>query len=113
MKIKLLIVFVLLANVVLAQDFEGTIKWSMKMDITDPKLKAQMEEAERKMQDPATQAQMKQAMEKMNDPQFKKNDGLQPAAQSANGSHDEKYAGGRFHDANRYDDENKSWQRTD
>lgn len=44
----------------------------MKMDITDPKLKAQMEEAERKMQDPATQAQMKQAMEKMNDPQFKK-----------------------------------------
>jgi Domain of unknown function (DUF4412) len=72
MKIRLLIVFVLLSNVLWAQDFEGTIKWSMKMDITDPKLKAQMEEAEKKMQDPATQAQMKQAMERMNDPQFKK-----------------------------------------
>ena len=55
-----------------AQDFEGTIKWSMKMNITDPKMKAQMEEAERKMKDPATQAQMKQAMEKMNDPRSKK-----------------------------------------
>jgi hypothetical protein len=72
MKIRLLIAFVLLTNFVLAQDFEGTIKWSMKMDITDPKLKAQMEEVEKKMQDPATQAQMKKAMEQMNDPQFKK-----------------------------------------
>jgi Domain of unknown function (DUF4412) len=72
MKIRLLIVFALLTNVVLAQDFEGTIKWSMKMDITDPKLKAQMEEAEKKMKDPATQAQMKQMQEKMNDPEFKK-----------------------------------------
>ncbi len=72
MKIRLLIAFLLLANFAGAQEFEGTIKWSMKTEITDPKLKAQMEEAEKKMKDPATQAQMKQAMEKMNDPQFKK-----------------------------------------
>lgn len=72
MKIRLLVALLLFVNFVQAQDFEGTIKWSMKMNITDPKMKAQMEEAERKMKDPATQAQMKQAMEKMNDPQFKK-----------------------------------------
>lgn len=72
MKIRLLIAFVLLATFAVAQDFEGTMRWSMKMDITDPALKAQMEEAEKKMKDPATQAQMKQAMEQMNNPEFKK-----------------------------------------
>jgi GLPGLI family protein len=72
MKIRLLIAFVLLASFAAAQDFEGTIRWSMKMDITDPKLKAQMEEAEKKMKDPATQAQMKQMMEQMNSPEMKK-----------------------------------------
>ena len=72
MKIRLLIAFVLLTNLVWAQDFEGTIKWSMKMDITDPKVKAQMAEAEAKMKDPATQAKMKEEMEKMNSPEMKK-----------------------------------------
>jgi hypothetical protein len=72
MKIRLIIVIVLLANFAGAQDFEGTIKWSMKMDITDPQLKKQMAEAEEKMKDPATQAQMKQAMEQMNSPEMKK-----------------------------------------
>jgi hypothetical protein len=72
MKINLFLLLLLLSSAVLAQDFEGTLKWSMKTEITDPKLKAQLEEAEKKMADPATQAQMKQAMEKMNDPQFKK-----------------------------------------
>ncbi len=54
-----------------AQNFEGTIKWSIKTVITDPKQKAQMEEAQKKMDDPATQAQMKQMQARMNDPQFK------------------------------------------
>lgn len=72
MKTRLFLLLLLLSSAVMAQDFEGVIKWSMKMEITDPKLKAQMEEAEQKMKDPATQAQMKEAMEKMNDPQFKK-----------------------------------------
>jgi hypothetical protein len=53
------------------QAFEGTIKWSMKMDVTDPKTKAQMEEAQKKMNDPATQAKMKELEAKMKDPQFK------------------------------------------
>jgi hypothetical protein len=56
---------------VIAQNFEGTIKWTIRTEITDPKQKAQMEEAQKRMSDPATQAQMKQMQEKMNDPQFK------------------------------------------
>lgn len=72
MKIRLLLFLLLLSSVVIAQDFEGTIKWSMKMDITDPKLKKQMAEAEAKVKDPATQAQMKQALEQMNNPEMKK-----------------------------------------
>lgn len=72
MKIRLFLLLFLLSNAVGAQDFEGTIKWSMKMNFTDPKVKAQMEVAERKMKDPATQAQLKEAMEKMNSPEMKK-----------------------------------------
>lgn len=54
-----------------AQTFEGVITWKINMEITDPKMKAQMEEAKKKMDDPATKAQMEEMKEKMNDPQFK------------------------------------------
>ena len=54
-----------------AQNFEGTIKWSMKMEITDPATKAKMEEAAKRMSDPAMQARMKEMQSKMNDPQMK------------------------------------------
>ncbi len=54
-----------------AQTFEGTIKWSMKMEVTDPAMKAKMAEGQPKMNDPAQQAKMKEMQEKMNDPQFK------------------------------------------
>lgn len=50
-----------------AQVFEGTIKWKITSEITDPDAKAQME----KMKDPANQAKMKEMQAKMNDPQFK------------------------------------------
>jgi hypothetical protein len=56
---------------VLAQTFEGTVRWTMKMEITDPKMKAQMEEGQKKMNDPANQEKMKKMQEQMNDPQFK------------------------------------------
>ena len=54
-----------------AQDFEGTINWSIRTEITDPKMKAQMEEAQKRMNDPAMQAQMKELEKQMQDPQFK------------------------------------------
>lgn len=55
-----------------AQNFEGVITWKFTTEITDPKVKAQMAEAQKKMNDPAMQAQMKEMEEKMNDPEFKK-----------------------------------------
>jgi len=54
-----------------SQGFEGTIKWTMKMEITDPKLKAEMDQAQQKMNDPATQAKMKEFEAQMNDPKMK------------------------------------------
>lgn len=69
---KLFVVVALLfAAKAYAQNFEGTIKWTMKMDFTDPNQKAKMEDAQKKMNDPANQAKMKEMQEKMNDPQFK------------------------------------------
>ncbi len=54
-----------------SQGFEGIVKWTMKMEITDPKMKADMDRAQQQMNDPSTQAQMKEMEEKMKDPQFK------------------------------------------
>jgi hypothetical protein len=72
MKAGTLFAFVLMAGQVCSQSFEGTIKWSIKSEITDPAIKAQMEQAQKQMNDPANQARMKEMQEKMNDPQFKK-----------------------------------------
>lgn len=72
MKIRLIVVLFLAASTAMAQDFEGTIKWSIKMNYTDPKVKAQVEEAERQIKDPANQARMKEAMDRMNSPEMKK-----------------------------------------
>ncbi len=72
MKTPIVIACLLFACTCLAQSsFEGTIKWSMKMEITDPAAKARMEEGQKKMNDPATQAKMKEMEKQMNDPQFK------------------------------------------
>ncbi len=61
----------LFALMTFAQNFEGTIKWTMKMEITDPAMKAKMADAQKKMNDPANQAKMKEMQDKMNDPQMK------------------------------------------
>ncbi|HEY9006627.1 MAG TPA: DUF4412 domain-containing protein [Ohtaekwangia sp.] len=70
---KLFFTFALLVLIMQsrAQSFQGIIKWSFTMTITDPKMKAQMEDAQKKMNDPANQAKMKEMEAKMNDPQFK------------------------------------------
>jgi len=71
MKSTLLFALLLSVTTLKSQDFEGVMHWKIDMQITDPKTKAQMEEAQKKMNDPQQQAQMKEMMEKMNDPQFK------------------------------------------
>ena len=73
MKQLLISALLLMSIAVFAQKFEGTIVWEIKTEITDPKVKAQMEEAQKKMSDPAMQAQMKEVQYKMeHDPEFKK-----------------------------------------
>ena len=70
-KVLLTLALIVLVMQSRAQSFEGIIKWSITMDITDPKMKAEMEEAQKRMNDPANQAKIKEMEEKMNDPQFK------------------------------------------
>lgn len=65
------LVFLFCITLLTAQDFEGIMTWKITSEITDPKLKAQMEEAQKKANDPATQAQMKELQARMEDPQFK------------------------------------------
>jgi len=71
MKKLLIALFTLSSVMAWAQGFEGTIKWSMKMEITDPAMKAKMEAGQQKMNDPANQAKMKEMQDKMNDPKMK------------------------------------------
>ena len=70
---KKLMLLLMLAGVLQAkgQTFEGTVRWTMKMDITDPKMKAEMEKSQKQMDDPANQAKVKEMEAKMNDPQMK------------------------------------------
>ena len=53
-----------------AADFEGTIRWTMSIEITDPALKKEVADAEKKLSDPKTQAQMKMAQAAMADPKM-------------------------------------------
>jgi hypothetical protein len=71
MKKLLTVAFTLAMSSAWAQGFEGTIKWSMKMEITDPAMKAKMAEGQKKMNDPAEQEKMKKMQEQMNDPKMK------------------------------------------
>ncbi len=71
MKTFLSFFFLLFVVATYAQTFEGIITWSIKTEITDPKMKAQMEQAQKQMSDPVNQAKMKQMQEQMNSPQMK------------------------------------------
>jgi|GEM_PF-388910 hypothetical protein len=71
MKKLLTVVLVLTLSSAWGQTFEGTIKWSMKMEITDPAMKAKMEEGQKRMNDPVQQEKIKKMQEQMNDPKMK------------------------------------------
>jgi hypothetical protein len=53
-----------------AQDFEGTLRWTFAVDITDPAMKQQMAEAQKQMADPEMQAKMKEAQAAMASPEM-------------------------------------------
>jgi hypothetical protein len=68
---NILVCLIICLNIsVHAQNFEGTIKWNIKTEITDPAMKQKMENAQSQLNDPKTQAQMKEMEQKMKDPQF-------------------------------------------
>lgn len=69
-KVILLAIFCAATNV-MAQSFEGSIKWSITTDVSDPAVKSQMQQAQKQMNDPATQQKMKELQKQMEDPQFK------------------------------------------
>jgi hypothetical protein len=93
MKKLLFSLFVISAFTVRAQNFEGIITWKMTTEITDPKMKAQMEEAQKKMNDPANQAQMKEMQGEDERSGIQEDDGLQSAIESSDGIGDENDAG--------------------
>lgn len=64
-------IFVALSCAAVAQSFEGTIQWTITSEISDPALKAQMEEGQKQMNSPENQARMKEMQERMNDPKMK------------------------------------------
>lgn len=51
-----------------AAEFEGTLKWSLSAEVTDPEMKAKMAESQKQMADPAKLAEMKAMMD---NPQMK------------------------------------------
>ena len=71
MKKQLLLLTALCASILAFGQFEGTITWNCKMEISDPKMKAQMDKAQKEMSSPENQAKMKELEAQMNDPQFK------------------------------------------
>src|ERR1044071_8291999 len=66
-KLVLVLVMIFAVMVGRSQSFEGIMHLKMKLEITDPKLKAEMAKAN----DPANQAKIKEMQAKMNDPQMK------------------------------------------
>lgn len=60
-------ILVVISIKALAQTFEGTMVWSMNMEITDPATKAQLEESQKAMQDPQ---KIKELEEQMKSPEF-------------------------------------------
>lgn len=71
-KVLLLFCLGICPQLLLAQTFEGIVRWTMTMEIKDPEMRAKMAEAQRQMNDPATQQQLKEMEAKMNDPEMKK-----------------------------------------
>jgi hypothetical protein len=53
-----------------AQDFEGTVVWKMRADISDPAMRQQMQAAQAQLSSPEIQAKLKEAQTAMNTPEM-------------------------------------------
>jgi hypothetical protein len=67
---KLLLILLLFFNAsAIAQEFEGLVKWSVKMDFKDHRKKSHMEHTQKKMKDPAMQSKVQEMEAKMSNPE--------------------------------------------
>ena len=96
MKLVINLILIVVVTSSLAQNFEGTIKWKMTMEITDPEQAAKMNEAAQQLNDPAMQAQMAELKKQMENPQMKAIMESNPQMKAMM----EKMAGGSFTDVN-------------
>ena len=67
MRILTIITLSLVVGSSFSQNFEGTLVWSIKLEITDPVAKARMEQAQKSMANPEA---IREMQERMKDPQF-------------------------------------------
>ena len=58
------------STIALAQDFEGTIRWTFSFEITDPAIKQQMAAAQQQLADPELQVKMHEAQAAMASPEM-------------------------------------------
>jgi len=68
--IRLLVLLVSLGVVSHAADFEGTIRWSFAIEITDPVMKKEMADAATQMADPKMKEEMAEAKAALADPEM-------------------------------------------
>ena len=96
MKSIINLILIVVVSSAVAQNFEGTIKWKMTMEITDPEKTAKMNEASQQLNDPAMQAKMAELKKQMENPQMKAIMESNPQMKAMM----EKMTGGGFTDVN-------------
>jgi hypothetical protein len=70
MRILLFCLCVCVSTVAVSQQFQGSIKWSVRLDYTDSLKKAQMVEARNKLRDPLGSASLVEHSRKLTDPEI-------------------------------------------
>jgi hypothetical protein len=67
MKKLLLVLLICAAGDLVAQEFEGSITWTIKMEFSDPRMKQQMEDTHKRINDPLNRAKLTEMEARMND----------------------------------------------
>lgn len=69
-KLCLAVIAAVFCGCIHAQDFEGTVVWKMRADISDPAMRQQMQAAQAQLSSPDIQAKLKEAQAAMNTPEM-------------------------------------------
>lgn len=71
MKFLRCLLLLLVFPLVVRADFEGKIVWSMKAELADPQMKAELEAAQQQMNSPQMKAQLEEARQAMESPEMR------------------------------------------